>query len=575
MGGLITEVSRPSSAMIRTILFIVFCMSCLACKEKIPAVAPEIMVSLSDIQAEEEPGSYTFHVKSNTEWTADASELWSVLSVLHGEAGTTRVDVKVERNGSAHRRESILTIRSGAVTSQVKLVQKGADILNVNQSEFELTAAGGEIGIEVEASSVVMWEEGPFWIEQKTGNGNSFRLIIGENPTHFSRTASLTLSSGKAQKVIRINQKGKDFNIAPDQRGVESDAATLAGKIHLGWNLGNSLEACSDENSASETLWGNPRTSQALIDLIKRSGFNAVRIPTAWSGYVEDQNTFKIKDEWIMRVREVVDYCVENGMYAIINIHWDGGWLENNPTYAKQAEVNRKQKALWEQIAVAFRDYDEHLLFAGTNEVHADYNRPTAEHLAVQMSYNQTFVNAVRSTGGKNAWRVLVAQGYNTNIQYTYESLVMPEDVVAKRMMAEVHYYDPYDFTIDGSATAKYLWGKDFKGNPGASNWGQEEWVETTFETMRAKFVSRGIPVVLGEYAASYRATLPDHLLTEHKKARNYYLNYVTRAARKYGLLPFYWDNGGTGNNASGIFDRHNLTVVHADALEALISAGK
>ncbi|MBZ0304442.1 MAG: glycoside hydrolase family 5 protein, partial [Anaerolineae bacterium] len=291
---------------------------------------------------------------------------------------------------------------------------------------------------------------------------------MAENPTHFSRSGAFTLSSGKVRQVVRVSQEGKDFWTAPDRAGVESDAVALAKKIHLGWNLGNSLEACSDENNGSETLWGNPKTSQALIDLIRESGFNAVRIPTAWSGYVEDPVSYKIKDEWIMRVREVVDYCVANGMYAIINIHWDGGWLENHPTYARQVEVNKKQKALWEQIAVAFRDYDEHLLFAGTNEVHADYNRPTAEHLDVQMSYNQTFVDAVRSTGGKNAWRVLVVQGYNTNIQYTYESLVMPQDAVADRMMAEVHYYDPYDFTIDGSSSAKYLWGKEYKGNPGA-----------------------------------------------------------------------------------------------------------
>src|SRR5690606_34734368 len=136
-------------------------------------------------------------------------------------------------------------------------------------------------------------------------------------------TGTLTLTSGKASRVITVHQEGKKLTIAPDKAGVESDAPALAQKINIGWNLGNSLEACSNEFSASETLWGNPKTTKALIDLIKRSGFNAVRIPTAWSGYIEDRNTHKISDEWIMRVREVVDYCVENGMYAIVNIHWD------------------------------------------------------------------------------------------------------------------------------------------------------------------------------------------------------------------------------------------------------------
>src|SRR5690606_14500704 len=148
------------------------------------------------------------------------------------------------------------------------------------------------------------------------------------------------------------------------------------------------------------------------------------------------------------RVKEVVDYCVDNNMYVVLNIHWDGGWLEENPTSSAQAAVNLKQKALWEQIAVYFRDYDEHLIFAGTNEVHADYGTPTNEHITVQLSYNQTFVNAVRSTGGRNAYRNLAVQSYNTNIQQAVNYLVMPQDVATKRLMAEVHYYDPFDFTL-------------------------------------------------------------------------------------------------------------------------------
>lgn len=532
-------------------------------------------MSVTEIRAEEEAGSYAFHVKCNTGWTASVSQAWSTLSVHSGSEGTSRIEVVLLPNTALQSRESIVTINAGTVSAQLRIIQEGADLLKISQNLFDLPHSGGEIAFEVESSSAFTLEKGLFWIEQKTVSNNSCRFTIGENPTHFPRTGTITLTSGSIQQVITVNQEGKRFTVEADKTGMENNAVSLAEKIKIGWNLGNSLEACSDENTASETLWGNPRTSKALIDLVKRSGFNAIRIPTAWSGYIEDRSTYKLKDEWIMRVREVVDYCVENDMYVIINIHWDGGWLENNPTYARQAEVNKKQKALWEQIAVAFRDYDEHLLFAGTNEVHADYNRPTPEHLEVQMSYNQTFVDAVRSTGGKNVWRVLIAQGYNTNIQYTYESLVLPEDGTANRMMAEIHYYDPYDFTLESGSNAKYLWGRDFKGSPGVSGWGQEEWVNEAFGLMKEKFSSKGIPVILGEYAATYRASLPAQVLEDHKKARSYYLNYVTRQAKSYGLLPFYWDNGGTGNNASGIFDRNNLTVVHADILEALISAVK
>jgi len=559
--------------MNRFITFFLACLLGIACKEGAPSVTPEIVLSTTGIAAEAEAGTYVFHVKCNTEWTAGVSPDWAVLSVRSGSAGTTRIEVAVQANTNSQSREALITVSAGTAGGQVRVIQKGAEMLNISKNQFDLPASGGEISFEAAASSAITLGKTLFWIEQKPVSGNSYYFTIGENPAHFPRTGTITLGSGNIQQVVTIHQEGKKLMVDADKTGMESNAAELAAKIKIGWNLGNSLEACADENTASETLWGNPATSKELIDLVKRSGFNAVRIPTAWSGYIEDRNTYKIKDEWMMRVREVVDYCVANGMYAIINIHWDGGWLENNPTYARQAEVNKKQKALWEQIAVAFRDYDEHLLFAGANEVHADYNRPTAEHLQVQMSYNQTFVDAVRSTGGRNAWRVLVAQGYNTNIQYTYESLVLPKDPAVNRMMAEVHYYDPYDFTLESGASAKYLWGKDFKGSTGVSAWGQEDWVNEAFGLMKEKFTSKGIPVILGEYAATYRASLPANVLEDHKKARNYYLNYVTKTAKSYGLIPFYWDNGGTGNNASGIFDRPNLTVVHADALEALLSA--
>lgn len=559
--------------MNRFITFFLACFLGMACRDGAPSITPEIVLSATGIPAEAGGGTYVFHVKCNTEWTAAVSQDWAVLHVRSGGEGTTRLEVTVQPHIAPQSREALITVTAGTASGQVKVIQKGAEVLNVSKSEFTLPASGGEVSFEAEASSGIAIDKLLSWIAQKPVSGNSYSFIVDENPTHFPRTGSVTLLSGNIQQVITVQQEGQKFIIEPDKTGMESNAAELAGKIKIGWNLGNSLEACADENTASETLWGNPKTSEALITLVKRSGFNAIRIPTAWSGYIEDRKTHKLKDEWIMRVREVVDYCVANGMYAIINIHWDGGWLENNPTYARQAELNQKQKALWEQIAVAFRDYDEHLIFAGTNEVHADYGRPTSEHLQVQMSYNQTFVDAVRSTGGRNAWRVLVAQGYNTHIQYTYESLVLPKDPAANRIMAEIHYYDPYDFTLESGVSAKYLWGKDFKGSTGVSAWGQEEWVNEAFGLMKEKFTSKGIPVILGEYAATYRSSLPANVLEDHKKARNYYLNYVTKTAKSYGLIPFYWDNGGTGNNASGVFDRPNLTVAHPDALEALISA--
>ena len=101
-----------------------------------------------------------------------------------------------------------------------------------------------------------------------------------------------------------------------------STATELASKINLGWNLGNTLEA-----SGSETAWGNPKVSKALIDAVKLNGFNAIRIPCSWNQYISNSDKAEIKIDWLNRVKEVVKYCTDNEMYVILNIHWDGGWL--------------------------------------------------------------------------------------------------------------------------------------------------------------------------------------------------------------------------------------------------------
>ncbi|MDR1879835.1 MAG: cellulase family glycosylhydrolase [Tannerellaceae bacterium] len=407
-------------------------------------------------------------------------------------------------------------------------------------------------------------------------------VTAGENPDLAERSAQIRITVENLSAAVEISQQKAipplpppvadpelpEF-IPPDQTGMTSDAPALAPQMKIGWNLGNSLEACS-ATSAGETLWGNPKTTKRLIDSVKTAGFNTVRIPCAWNGYIEDPENFKIRASWLKRVQEVVDYCIDNEMYALLNIHWGGGWLEENPFYASREAVNKKQQALWKQIAIHFRDYDEHLLFAGTNEVHADYGNPSPENIEVQLSYNQTFVDAVRATGGRNACRNLVVQAYNTNIGHAVDYFELPEDAAQNRLMLEVHYYDPYDFCLDASS-AIYLWGKDYTGR-NVSSWGQEDWVDERFALMKTHFIDRGIPVILGEYCATLRSSLNGAAKDNHIISRNYYLHYVTRKALENGLVPLYWDNGHTGDNGSGLFNRSTGNQVHPDAIRSIIS---
>jgi endoglucanase len=351
-------------------------------------------------------------------------------------------------------------------------------------------------------------------------------------------------------------------SIAPDSSGMSRlNSYEFSKKLGRGWNLGNSLEA-----TGGEIAWGNPKTTQRLIDSVKAAGFNAIRIPVAWSKF-SDASSYTIDDAWMTRVEEVVNYALKDSLYVLMNEHWDGGWLQ--PTLAKQAEANERLAAIWQQVALQFRDYNDHLIFAGTNEVmvDGDYGAPKTEYANVQNGFNQLFVNTVRSTGGKNYYRYLAVQGFNTNINYTISNFTMPVDVVKNKLLVEVHYYDPYDFTINSSSTL-YVWGKDA---PKSESWANETYADGQFQKMKTKFIDKNCGVLLGEYAAMARLNLGDSLNQVHKKYRIYYTQYITRSLVRHGIVPFFWDSGYLSNNASGLFNRSTGAKGYPDILKAII----
>ena len=554
---------------------LLFCTS--SCKPE-EVVQPELIVAKEEIPFTKNAGSILLAIKTNVKWRASSNESWCTLSPASGEAGSRQIAVWVTENTSVAVREAIITITAGSLSKQVKVIQAQKVVFTISQKEFNVPGQGGEITVTIQASQDFTTAIQAAWITQKSISADKKTQIftVAENDLDSLREGTITFTSGSMTEIVSVRQTTKDFSIPPDKTGMESDSKVLAKKINLGWNLGNSLEAIG-----GETAWGNPKASKALIDLVKASGFNAVRIPCAWDQYLENQTTYKIKDLWLARVKEVVDYCIENDMYAILNIHWDGGWLENNPTPDKQAEVNKKQKAIWEQIALYFRNYDERLLFAGTNEVHTTSGNPTQANFDVQMSYNQTFVDAVRFTGGKNAYRNLIIQAYNTNIDQAVAYLKISTDYVPDRLMVEVHHYDPWNFCgLEKDETwGKYaaLWGQPYEQYAvgvlagRAATWGKEDYLKTQFNKIKTSFVDKGYPVILGEYGVIRRTTYSGDALMHHLDSRAYYLRYVTEQAKNYGLIPFYWDNGGIGNLAFGIIDRKTNRIADEKALNALI----
>ena len=337
----------------------------------------------------------------------------------------------------------------------------------------------------------------------------------------------------------------------------ELTSVQLSKELVPGINLGNTMEAIPDE-----TAWGQPVPTQALMDAYRAAGFRSVRIPLSWSQYA-DADGGNVRPEWMAHVKQVVDYARNAGLYVLINVHWDGGWMDH-PTYEHQAQINARLSRLWAQIAGTFRDYDDHLLFAGTNEVGmaGTSGKPKPEWAEVQNGFNQVFVDTVRATGGRNATRHLVVQGYFTNIDNTVAFNTVPKDSVPNRLFMEVHYYDPFHFTLDGKSSV-WQWGR-LAADPSASEtWADEPWADAQFELMKKHFVDKGVGVIVGEYGAYVKPRYP-----AMAAQRRYWAQYVTRSIVSHGLVPMWWDTG-------ELIDRHTGTRRLPDVIDAIVEAAR
>lgn len=377
------------------------------------------------------------------------------------------------------------------------------------------------------------------------------------------------------------NSSGDDQIPDADKNAMPSNAKQLAAKMYAGINIGNTLEAVGSWCEDEETCWGAAKVTQGLLDAYKKAGFNAVRIPVAWHSHESNPQIYEIDPAWMARIKEVVDFAMNDELYVILNIHWDNGWLEKNCTKNMQESVNREQAALWKQIALTFREYDEHLLFASANEPDAN----NAEEASVLKSYHQTFVNTVRETGGNNALRNLIVQAPSTAIDKAIEYDVMPTDVVEDRMMMEVHFY-PYTYSLmeeDADwGNAHYFWGKQYDNiyingvnrSVGANGWCNEAYVDGEFAKMKNKYVNKGIPVILGEYAVMNRDVTAAGKQQTFEESRAYYYEYVNRTAKNNGIVPFLWETPGNIFNRDKNSNQDN-SVINPTALDGIMKGAR
>jgi endoglucanase len=373
-----------------------------------------------------------------------------------------------------------------------------------------------------------------------------------------SREQTITPTASCQATAVYTNSCGAKtsqlFTITVPGTMRDITSAQLSKLMSPGWNIGNTLEAIG-----GETAWGNPKITQQLLNGIKAAGFKSVRIPASWKQYADANDN--ISPTWMARVTEVVNYARNAGLIVMLNVHWDGGWMQ--PTYAAQPVANARLKKFWTQIANNFKNYDDTLLFAGTNEVmvDGDYGTPTVEYQNVQNGFNQVFVDAVRATGGNNAKRHLVVQTFNTNIDHGYNYFTKPNDTVANKMFVEIHYYDPFNFTINGSSN-QWQWGASAT-DPNSETWANEPYVEAEFQKMKTRFIDNGLPVIMGEYGAYNKPNYPGM-----PPYRRVWAQYVTHSAWLHGLVPMWWDTG-------EIIDRNTGNVKLQDMVDIFVNNTK
>lgn len=396
----------------------------------------------------------------------------------------------------------------------------------------------------------------------------------------ISRAAALLLAGVMAAAVAGCGKNTDSNSKDTAKKWTELDQTQITEAMGLGWNLGNQLEASSG-GLPSETCWGNPEITKELIDTVKAQGFKTVRIPVSYLDMIGDGPDYKIDTDWLDRVQEVVDYVVDNDMFAIVNMHGDGyytvdhSWLLCAEDDDKQTEIKDKYGKVWTQIADRFKDYDQHLIFESMNEeFNNDYGKPDANAYENINAYNQIFVDSVRATGSNNEKRWLLLPGWNTNIEYTAGddyNFKIPTDngckADGKRIMISVHYYDPFNFTIDENKTARTQWGKYAVKN--YDNWGQEDYVDSQMALLNEKFVSQGYPVVIGEFGAQDKT----EKFADYNEFRRYWSEYLIKAAKKNGVVCVYWDNGYNGNKGFGIIDRNSLEITQPDLIAGMMRA--
>ena len=535
-------------------------------------ISTSFQVSKSALQFSKTGGETYLYVESPTQPVVLSDQSWLVVSQdLSNSARVYKYKVAAATNTDTNDRTASISVSSGSEQITVPVNQVSTEGLIIETASFEVSADGGSITVKLKANGEYDVTT-PSWIAQADNstraNMQDYEEVftIEANISPLARTAQISFTRGDIVESVTVNQAAGQVEANMDRTAKE-----LAKAMYPGWNLGNTMEAGDVANNftnagglGAETAWQSTQTTKALIDFVKAQGFKSVRIPTSWvMGHITDAENMTIDPAWLARVKEIVDYCISDGLYVFINDHWDGGWIEvegfskTSSSYEAVdetiiADKVNKLKKLWTNIATYFKDYNEYLMFAGLNEPFQEYSLFGTRHselTPILERYNQAFVDAVRATGGNNAKRVLIVQGPSTNISSTVNYFNLPTDTENGKLMVEVHYYEPWDFC----------------GSNATKDWNADASVKTSFESLKTKFVNHDIPVVIGEYGANWQENTESH----NDAIRRFFKSVVENAGN-CGIVPFAWDINVVSYPNMSIINRTGLSVWNTPAMTGI-----
>ena len=463
-------------------------------------------------------------------------------------------------------------LRSGA-GSILELLNTDEDALS--SLSFSLGANSYIVGINCDgdwtASVDADWVTLSNYAGYGFANKYSYDKVSVSKNMGEERTATVIFTTGSISKSLVITQKGT----GGDADDPFETSFELVENLVMGYNLGNTLDANpwgdwwdpSTKTIADwETSWGQPLTTQEIIDAIAEKGFNIIRVPVTWYPHMDAQDN--VSAEWMNRVQEVVDYVLNAGCYCILNVQHDNGagngrtdggaWLyadiDDYPT------LTVRYQKLWKQIAEHFKDYDEHLIFESFNEILNKSYSWTAPSSATDGAYQainklqQDFVNLVRETGGNNKYRNLAVTTYAATgaNDVTLQAFELPNDPSSNHLYLSIHSYDPYNFCNNNSG--KNDDGTEYDYNIQVFDADCEATIDGVFARVSKRASEVGIPFIFGEFGA----------IDESKSMaeRIKYAKYLKTKFQQYETVGLWW---------MGLYDRKKAEWYEEEIVNALL----